>query len=196
MLPVTPRPCESVGRIRFNRRAYNMFVSCRFMVFLVVALRIELSTTRVSAVSGPPALDYRSKSGTPESNRDPPAPEAGVLPSAPLPACFQSERPRPIRHPFRSVPEPAVSWSPTRRDPRLRHVLIKYPVGESNPNPTGIRSPSADPLDGARCARTSSAVGWEVLEPSSPALQTGATPSQLPAQTKKARRLGDTGLFV
>jgi len=49
------------------------------------------------------------------------------------------------------------SWSPdpqagTPRDPGLRHVLIKYPVGESNPNPTGIRSPSADPLDGARCA--------------------------------------------
>ena len=86
--------------------------------------------------------------------------------------------------------EPAISRSPgppagTPRDPRLRHVLIKYPVGESNPNPTGIRSPSADPLDRARCARTSSAVGWEVLEPSSPALQTGATPSQLPAQQKK-----------
>lgn len=97
--------------------------------------------------------------------------------------------------------EPAVSWLPdpqagTPHDPRLRHVLIEYPVGESNPNPTGIRSPSADPLDRARCARTSSAVGWEVLEPSSPALQTGATPSQLPAPTKKARRLGDTGLFV
>ena len=33
-----------------------------------IGARIELSTTRVSAVSGPPALDYRSKSGTPESN--------------------------------------------------------------------------------------------------------------------------------
>ena len=126
----------------------------------------------------------------PQTTNTAPAPEAGVLPSAPLPACFQSERPRPIRHPCRSVPEPAVSWSPgppagTPRDPRLRHVLIKYPVGESNPDPTGIRSPSADPLDGAQCARTSSAVGWEVLEPSSPALQTGATPSQLPAQQKK-----------
>ena len=136
----------------------------------------------------------------PQTTNTAPAPEAGVLLSAPLPACFQSERPRPIRHPCRSVPEPAVSWSPgppagTPRDPRLRHVLIKYPVGESNPDPTGIRSPSADPLDGALCAQTSNAVGWEVLEPSSPALQTGATPSQLPAPTKKARRLGDTGLW-
>jgi hypothetical protein len=42
--------------------------------------------------------------------------------------------------------EPAVSWSPTRRDTRLRHVLI------IEPKPTGIRSPSADPLDGA-CSR-------------------------------------------
>ena len=53
--------------------------------------------------------------------------------------------------------EPAFSWSPIKRDSRLRHVLIKYPVGESNPNPTGIRSPSACPLDGAACARTYSA---------------------------------------
>jgi hypothetical protein len=66
----------------------------------------------------------------------------------------------------------------------------------TGPNPTGIRSPSADPLDGALRAQTSNTVGWEVLEPSSPALQTGATPSQLPAPTKKARRLGDTGLFL
>ena len=61
-------------------------------LFPVVVLRIELSTTRVSAVSGPPALDYRFQPGTPESNREPPAPKTGVLPSAPLPECFQSER--------------------------------------------------------------------------------------------------------
>ena len=68
----------------------------------MVALRIELSTTRLSAVSGRPALDYRFQSGTPESNRPrrmpqtantAPAPKAGVLPSAPLPVCLQSERP-------------------------------------------------------------------------------------------------------
>ena len=194
MLPVTPRPRNWSG-VYVSIDVAATSLAPTFLV-QVVALRIELSTTRVSAVSGPPALDYRSKSGTPESNREPPAPEAGVLPSAPLPVClFQSERPRPIRRPCRSVPEPAVSWSPTWRDPRLRHVLIKYPVGESNPNPTGIRSPSADPLDRARCARTSSAVGWEVLESSSPALQTGATPSQLPTQTKKPGVFCDTGLW-
>ena len=53
--------------------------------------------------------------------------------------------------------EPAFPWPPARCDARLRHVLIEYPVGESNPNPTGIRSPSACPLDGAACARTYSA---------------------------------------
>lgn len=39
--------------------------------------------------------------------------------------------------------------------------------------------------------RTLSAVGWEVLEPSSAALQATATPSQLPAQTKN----GDSSSF-
>jgi hypothetical protein len=53
-----------------------------------IGARIELSATRLSAASGPPALDYPAKSGTPESNRPrrvpqtanaAPAPEAGVL---------------------------------------------------------------------------------------------------------------------
>ena len=121
----------------------------------------------------------------PQTANSAPAPEAGVLPSAPLPVRCQSERPRPIWHPCQSVPDPAISWPPTRRDTRLRHVLIKYPVGESNPNPAGIRSPSAAPLDGAKSARTMVPVGWEALESSSPALQTGARPSQLPAHQRK-----------
>ena len=45
--------------------------------------------SRVWATS--PRLPFQS--GTPESNREPPAPKAGVLPSAPLPVCLQSERP-------------------------------------------------------------------------------------------------------
>ena len=51
----------------------------------MVALGIELSATRLSAEYGQPALDYLSKSGTSESNREPRAPKAGVLPSAPVP---------------------------------------------------------------------------------------------------------------
>ena len=66
--------------------------------------------------------------------------------------------------------EPAISRSPTWRDTRLRHVL-------------------------SSTARTLIAVGREVLESSSPALQTGATPSQLPTQQKKPGVFGDTGLF-
>jgi hypothetical protein len=57
----------------------------------VVALRIELSVTALSGPSGQPVLDYLNKSGASESNRNPPAPKAGVLPSAPPPNC-QSER--------------------------------------------------------------------------------------------------------
>ena len=98
-----------VGRIRFNRRMRCIL----FLLVLcsVVALRIELSATRLSAGYGQPALDYRVplgiavtrslrttirpiKSGTPESNRNPPAPKAGVLPSAPLPDCLVSQNGR------------------------------------------------------------------------------------------------------
>ena len=53
----------------------------------VVAPRIELSATRVSGGFGRPALDYRlcfQKSDTSESNREPPGPKPGVLPSAPV----------------------------------------------------------------------------------------------------------------
>lgn len=185
MLPVTPRPPKAIGRMRFNRRRCNITCSCVSVSSGSPENRTQhyAGISRVWATS--PRLPFQV--GHP-----------GVEPG---PSCSRSRR-APICTSARLFPvrtagfEPAVSWSPTRRDPRLRHVLIEYPVGESNPNPTGIRSPSADPLDGALCAQTSNAVGWEVLEPSSPALQTGATPSQLPAPTKKARRLGDTGLFV
>ncbi len=49
-----------------------------------------------------------SKSGTPESNRNPPVPKTGVLPFAPLPENISSVRTAGF--------EPAVSWPPTRRD--------------------------------------------------------------------------------
>ena len=186
MLPVTPRPPKAIGRMRFNRRRCNItcsYVPCpsgspenRTQHYAGIS-RVWATSPRLPFQVGHPGVE--------------PGPSCSRSRRAPI--CTSARLSSSVRT---AGFEPAVSWSPTRRDPRLRHVLIEYPVGESNPNPTGIRSPSADPLDGARCARTSSAVGWEVLEPSSPALQTGATPSQLPAPTKKARRLGDTGLFV
>ena len=85
MLPVTPQPRCSVAAMRFNRNAGSMSVSLSCRCRKVVAPRIELSTTRVSGGFGRPALDYHvKKSDTSESNRDPPAPKAGVLPSAPV----------------------------------------------------------------------------------------------------------------
>lgn len=93
---------------------------------LVVALRIELSATRLSAAPGPPALDYLFKSGTSESNRNPPAPKAGVLPFAPLPD-FLSVRTAGF--------EPATSWPPTRRDAKLRYVLFSVPRTGIEPVP-------------------------------------------------------------
>lgn len=85
-----------VMAMRFKRLSdcivFSYVVRCS-----VVDLRIELSATRLSAVYGQPALDYHLfKSGTlgsnppeaePETGSPPPAPKAGVLPSAPLPDC-------------------------------------------------------------------------------------------------------------
>ena len=119
----------------------------------VVVLRIELSTTRLSAVSGQPALDYRLL----------PVGMVGLEPTIPCPrntwACrYPTSR---SCSPVRTVGfEPTISRSPTWRDTRLRHVL-------------------------SWTARTAITVGWEALESSSPALQTGALPSQLPAQQKR-----------
>ena len=66
---VTPRPPMSVGRIRFHRVCI-----IAMLLVLVVALRVELSATRLSAEFGQPALDYHLptslfiKSGRQDSN--------------------------------------------------------------------------------------------------------------------------------
>ena len=115
---VTPRP-------RNAGRAYAFPVVLCFMVraprFSVVALRVELSATRLSAEFGQPALDYRTanvvvdQSGWQDSNL------RLVLPKhagSPLPYI-----------PFVPVRtggfEPPISWSPTRRDTQasLRSAL-------------------------------------------------------------------------
>ena len=71
---------------------------------------------------------------------------------------------------------------------RLRHVLIEYPVRESNPclrieSPLSftVRRTGHVLFDYVRSAQ----VGWVALESTSPALQTSARPSQLPAQQRK-----------
>ena len=122
-------------------------------------------------------------------------------------SCSQSRR-APICTSARLSPvrtagfEPAISWSPTRRDARLRHVLLSAaragvepastPTNAARRCPKGVILKQID--ERAKLARGSRVVGREVLESSSPGFQPGATPSQLPTQTKKARRLGDTGL--
>lgn len=71
----------------------------------VVALRVELSATRLSAEFGQPALDYR-QSGWRESNPLARAPKARGLAATPHPVF-----------PVRTAGfEPAVSWPPARRD--------------------------------------------------------------------------------
>lgn len=70
--------------VAFSFSSHSQFLSA------VVALRIERSAARLSDACERPALDYRSiKSGASESNRELPAPKAGVLPSAPPPDDVQ-----------------------------------------------------------------------------------------------------------
>ena len=92
----------------------------------VVALRIELSATRLSAVSGQPALDYRFI-------------QVGHLGVQPKPSCSQSRRASictSARLSCQSERQDLNLRSPGPRPgaiTRLRHVLIEYPVRESNP---------------------------------------------------------------
>ena len=130
---VTPRPQSWSGVSVSTAAKWTSMVSCWFMIlFSVVALGIELSATRLSAGFGQPALDYRFKSGTPGSNRKPPAPKAGVLPSAPVPKLVdQSERSDLNRR--SPGPRPGAMTS-------LRHVLIHVLQVPRR----GIEPPSAD----------------------------------------------------
>jgi len=96
--------------------------------FPVVALRVELSTTRLSAVSGQPALDYHlptsssARSGWQDSNLQSRAPNdhrcaavPGGLPLPHIPLSF------PVRtggfEPGHRRAAVVVSWPPTR-DPQ------------------------------------------------------------------------------
>ena len=142
-----------------------------------------------------PSTTVLVESGTSGSNRPfflvnrAPGPKPGVLPTAPLPdvvVFVQSER----SDLNRRSPVPR-----TGAITRLRYVLImcKQPVWESN---SSLRRPTlrvdaqravscADRRTGhvvSLCARTFHAVNWEALESSSPALQAGARPSQLPVR--------------
>ena len=135
-----------------------------------------------------PSTTVLVESGTSGSNRPfflvnrAPGPKPGVLPTAPLPdvvVFVQSER----SDLNRRSPVPR-----TGAITRLRYVLMmcKQPVWESNPSLRLERAVScADRRTGhvvSLCARTFHAVDWEALESSSPGLQPGARPSQLPVR--------------
>ena len=160
-----------------------------------VALRVELSATRLSAVSGQPALDYR-------------AVEVGTVGLEPTISCFQNTRA--CRYPTSRCSvrtagfEPAISWPPTRRDNQasLRSVS-STPWGSRTQALPGFVIPAPVHRTGhSRVARVPGAqVDQGALESPSPDFQSGAIPSQLPVQvscwapTKKARCLCDTGLL-
>lgn len=75
--------------------------------------------------------------------------------------------------------------------PNRRILMFEYPVGELNPNPAGIRSPSAFPLDGACRAHTSSTkIGSTGAYP---ALQPGISPSDPTVKRKNPMSLVTPG---
>ena len=122
-------------------RAYPFQSTCvrhrptpSFRVSPVVALRIELSATRLSAVSGQPALDYR-------------AVEVGTVGLEPTISCFQNTRA--CRYPTSRCSvrtagfEPAISWPPTRRDNQAS--LRSDQVVASSPDQPRGRCPESNP---------------------------------------------------
>ena len=75
------------------------------------------------------------KSGASESNRNPPVPKTGVLPSAPPPELS-----------VRTVGlEPTISWPPAKRDAKLRYVLICSDPCGSRTRPDRLERPMTSP---------------------------------------------------
>ena len=168
------------------------------LLFPVVALRVELSATRLSAVFGQPALDYHLptslsfRSGRRDSNprsRAPTTKLRSVPGGLPLP-YIPSVRTGGL--------EPPTSWSPTRRDTRLRYVLIVSSPCGSRTRLSGLKGRCPVPIDeravrrrapstqtNLGLARGFHAADWAVLESASTAFQAAAKPSQLPVQQKK-----------
>ena len=136
--------------MRFKRAKIGQLLCC---LLSVVALGIELSTTRLSAEYGQPALDYLVKVG-----------HLGVEPRV---SCSQSRRAS-ICTCTRSISDPdhltAVPGSRTQ-PPRIERPMTSPEVERA------VLSTFAERK-----------VGREALESSSAALQTAAIPSQLPAQ--------------
>ncbi len=170
---------------------------------------VELSTTRLSAGFGQPALDYHlptsssTRSGRRDSNPRNRAPTTMPTRKRVPRRCPAGCRCPTSRHPVRTGGfEPPISWSPThcagtRRDNQASpRSATSSPCGSRTRLP-GLRGRRPWPIDEqAIKARTFHAVGRAVLESASPGFQPGAIPSQLPTQTKKAWCRRDTRLWV
>ena len=182
---VTPRPRNADRAYAFPPGFVHIDASCSS----VVALRIELSATRLSAVSWQPALDYRL-SRAPRSRTRPrrsrkqnhclllPKQACYHLHLCPISCLCKSER---LDSNQRS-PGPGPSAIT-----RLRYVLFRLVCSSScgsRTQPARLERPMTSPEveRAVLCAHCERGVGREVLEPSSAVLQTAAIPSQLPAQ--------------
>ena len=88
MLPITPRPCDWSGVCVSTGSTATSWLRSSVQSWPVVALRIELSTTWLSAACGPPALGYRiHQSGWQDSNLRLRAPKARGFAATRHPVC-------------------------------------------------------------------------------------------------------------
>jgi hypothetical protein len=171
---------------------------------VVVALRVELSATRLSAEFGQPALDYHLptslsiQSGRRDSNPRSRAPTTTAAQRCPAGCRCPTSR-----HSVRTGGfEPPISWSPTRRDNQASPRSAASSSCGSRTRLCALKGRDPVPIDeraimGAHLPRRQSgnfarrfhAVDWAVLESASTAFQAAAKPSQLPVQQKSPMSL-------
>ena len=153
----------------------------------MVALRVELSATWLSARYGQPALDYLAASL-----------QVGKVGLEPTITCSQNTWASRCPTSRQSERSDLNRRSPGPRPgaiTRLRHVLIVSSPCGSRTQPARLERPMTSPeVERAMlCALNERRVGLTVLEPVSPGLQPGALPSKLPTQRKNPMPC-DTGL--
>ena len=125
MLPLHHDPRMLVGCMRFNR------VSCMLLLLVsVVALRVELSATRLSAEFGQPALDYH-------------LPTSSSLKSGRRDSNPRSRAPTTMPTMLRTVPDGA------RRTAAALHPVNQSERADLNPGTAAQRWSSPGPRPGA-----------------------------------------------
>ena len=173
MLPVTPQPQEVIGRMRFNRRSRN--ITC--LPFVSFSGSPEDRTQHNAVISRvwttSPRLPYHSSRAPRSRTARGGCRKQSTQLLLPKQACFHlhlcpfvlSVRTAGFEPPAPIGPKAGLVAPGPRPGaiPRLRHVLSQVPRGGVEPGtdrpkaglvPTGIRSPSACPPDGACSVRT------------------------------------------